>query len=127
MCCTTQTMKLVVMAAMLAVAGARKVCKSGCHLTNKVIQVELCGRNEPVFTTECAGHCYNKDSAYISNADEDKQQVCIGNWTYEVKQIQGCPESATYPVATHCECRACNIKTTHCGLFTGDPAVCPFK
>ncbi|XP_041648300.1 gonadotropin subunit beta-1-like [Cheilinus undulatus] len=120
-------MKLVVMAAVLAVAGARQVCSSGCHLTSMLIQVEGCGRKESVSTTACVGQCFNKDPVYIGHDDWAEQQVCNGNWIYEVKQIPGCPVSVTYPVATHCECKACDAGNTHCGRFTGNaPNYQPF-
>uniref|UniRef100_UPI0037E7D0E4 gonadotropin subunit beta-1-like n=1 Tax=Semicossyphus pulcher TaxID=241346 RepID=UPI0037E7D0E4 len=117
-------MQLVVMAAVMAVAGARQGCSSGCHLTDIAIQVESCGRTELVYTTVCAGQCYNKDPVFIGDDDRPEQKVCSGNWTYEVKQIPGCPVSITYPVATHCECTACNAGNTHCGRFTGDAPSC---
>ncbi|XP_034536763.1 gonadotropin subunit beta-1-like [Notolabrus celidotus] len=117
-------MLLVVMAVVLAVAGARQGCSSGCHLTNIALQVESCGRIESVYTTLCVGQCYNRDPVYVGDDDWPEQKVCNGNWTYEVKQIPGCPVSITYPVATHCECTSCNERDTHCGSWFGDTPSC---
>lgn len=60
LCCTLQRMQLVVMAAVLALAGARQGCSFGCHPTNISILVESCGRTELVYTTICEGQCYHE-------------------------------------------------------------------
>ncbi|XP_074522166.1 gonadotropin subunit beta-1-like [Halichoeres trimaculatus] len=118
---------LVVMAAVLAVGGARQRCNSSCHLTKIAIQVESCGRMESIITTVCAGQCFTTDQNYIGHDDMTAQVVCNGNWTYEVKEIPGCPVSITYPVATNCRCTACNSGDTHCGRYIGDsPSCLPF-
>ncbi|XP_059210377.1 gonadotropin subunit beta-1-like [Centropristis striata] len=117
-------MQLVVMAAMLALAGAGRSCSFGCHLTNARIPVESCGRTEFIHTTICVGQCYNEDPVYIGNDDWPEQRTCNGDWTYEVKHIKGCPVGVTYPVARSCECTACDTGNTYCGRFHGDISSC---
>ncbi|KAM9861246.1 follitropin subunit beta [Aulostomus maculatus] len=117
-------MQLVVMAAVLSLAGASEVCRLDCHLTNISVPVESCGSTEYIFTTICAGQCYHEDPVYISHDDWAKQETCNGDWTYEVKHIQGCPEGVTYPVARSCKCAACNTGNTYCGRFPGYTPSC---
>uniref|UniRef100_A0A4W6ETB8 Glycoprotein hormone subunit beta domain-containing protein n=2 Tax=Lates calcarifer TaxID=8187 RepID=A0A4W6ETB8_LATCA len=124
LCCTQQRMQLVVMAAVLAVAGAGQGCSFGCHLTNISIPVESCGGTEFVYTTICAGQCYHEDPVYIGHDDWAEQRVCNGDWSYEVTHIKGCPVGVTYPVARNCECTVCNAGNTYCGRFPGDISTC---
>nr|Q9PW99.1 RecName: Full=Gonadotropin subunit beta-1; AltName: Full=GTH-I-beta; AltName: Full=Gonadotropin beta-I chain; Flags: Precursor [Trichopodus trichopterus]AAD51934.1 gonadotropin I hormone beta subunit [Trichopodus trichopterus] len=112
-------MQLVVMAAVLAVAGVGQGCRFGCHLTNISFPVDSCGITEFIYTTICAGHCYHEDPVYIGHDDWAEQKICNGDWTYEVKHLQGCPVAVTYPVARNCECTACNAGNTYCGHFHG--------
>lgn len=60
LCCTRQRMQLVVMAAVLVLAGAGQGCSFGCHPMNISIPVESCGSTEFIFTTICAGLCYHE-------------------------------------------------------------------
>lgn len=60
LCCTRQRMQLVVMAAVLALAGAGQGCSFGCQPTSISIPVESCGRTEFVNTSVCAGQCYHE-------------------------------------------------------------------
>ncbi|KAK2853719.1 hypothetical protein Q5P01_006380 [Channa striata] len=124
LCCTRQRMQLVVMAAVLALAGAGQGCSFGCHPTNISIPVDSCGITEYIFTTICAGQCYHEDPIYIGHHDWTEQKICNGDWSYEVKHIHGCPLAVTYPVARNCECTACNAGNTHCGRFPGDIPSC---
>ncbi|XP_069021734.1 gonadotropin subunit beta-1-like [Embiotoca jacksoni] len=114
-------MQLVVMAAVLALAGAGQDCLD-CHLTSYTIEVESCGTTEYVNTTVCVGHCYNEDPVYISHHEWPEQKICNGDWSEEVKFIEGCPEAVKYPVARNCNCIACNTEKMHCGR---DPAHIP--
>ncbi|XP_068580405.1 gonadotropin subunit beta-1-like [Cebidichthys violaceus] len=123
-------MQLVIMAAVLALAGARTgagpSCSSSCHLTNRRISVESCGRTESILTTTCEGQCPQKDSTYISLVHPTEQKTCNGDWSYEVMHIDGCPEGVTYPVARNCKCIACKTdENTYCGSFPGDVSSCP--
>nr|BAU22084.1 follicle-stimulating hormone beta subunit [Epinephelus akaara] len=117
-------MQLVVMAAVLALAGAGPGCHSDCHLTSISIPVESCGHTEYIYTTICEGQCYHKDPVYIGPDDWAEQKVCNGDWTYEVKHFQGCPVGVTYPVARNCKRTACNAGNTYCGRFPGDISSC---
>ncbi|XP_034437100.1 follitropin subunit beta [Hippoglossus hippoglossus] len=118
-------MQLVVMATVLAaVAGAGQGCSFDCRPTNVRIPVESCGSTEYIDTTVCAGQCYNKDPVYISKEGPDKQNSCNGDWSYEVKHINGCPVAVTYPVARHCHCSICNLDDTDCSPFPGDIPGC---
>ncbi|XP_069383195.1 follitropin subunit beta isoform X2 [Paralichthys olivaceus] len=120
-------MKLVVMAAVLAVAGAGQGCSFDCRPTNISIPVESCGSTEYISTTVCAGQCYYEDPVYISETGPAKQRICNGDWSYEAKHINGCPVAVTYPVARHCHCTVCNPGNTDCGRFPGDiPSCLPF-
>lgn len=56
--------------------------------------------------------------------DWAEQTVCNGDWTYEVKHIEGCPVGVSYPVATSCQCAPCNSWNTYCGRFHGDVPGC---
>lgn len=58
--CAHQRMQLVVMTTVLALAGASKLCSSGCSLQVYTIPVESCNKTEYVDTTLCAGQCYNE-------------------------------------------------------------------
>ncbi|XP_029984533.1 follitropin subunit beta [Sphaeramia orbicularis] len=117
-------MQLVVMATMLAVAGAGHDCGIGCHPTNISIPVESCGSVELIYTTICAGQCFHKDPVYIGLHDWPEQKTCNGDWSYEVKHIRGCPIGVTYPVARSCQCSACNTGNTFCGPLAGDVQSC---
>ncbi|XP_071345402.1 gonadotropin subunit beta-1-like [Trachinotus anak] len=117
-------MQLVVMAAVLAVAGAVQSCSLGCHLTNVNISVGSCAGPEIVHTTMCTGQCYQEDPVYISSYDRPEQKTCNGDWYYEVKHIPGCPEGVIYPVARNCECAVCNKDHMFCGRFLGDVPRC---
>ncbi|XP_077419553.1 gonadotropin subunit beta-1-like [Vanacampus margaritifer] len=109
-------MQLVVMATVLALAGASKHCSSGCSLKNVSIPVESCGITEWVYTTICEGYCYNEDPVYMSPGKRAEQKVCNDKWTtYEVKYISGCPEGVSYPVAKDCKCNSCDEDNTDCG------------
>nr|AET99103.1 follicle stimulating hormone beta subunit precursor [Monopterus albus] len=107
-------MQLVVMAVVLALVGAGQGCSFSCHPTNISIPVESCGSTEYVSTTICEGKCYNEDPIFIFHDDWAEQKICNGDWSYEVKHINGCPVPVTYPVATNCECTACNAANTYC-------------
>ncbi|XP_042274126.1 gonadotropin subunit beta-1 isoform X1 [Thunnus maccoyii] len=122
LCCTQQRMQLVVMAAVLALAGAGQGCSYGCHPKNISISVESCGITEFILTTICEGQCYLEDPVYISH---DEQKICNGDWSYEVKHIEGCPVGVTYPVARNCECTTCNTGNTYCGRLPGYVPSCP--
>nr|XP_043886704.1 gonadotropin subunit beta-1-like isoform X2 [Solea senegalensis]ABU95601.1 FSH-beta subunit precursor [Solea senegalensis]ABW81403.1 follicle stimulating hormone beta subunit [Solea senegalensis] len=117
-------MQLVVMAAVLAIAGAGQSCSSRCRPANVSIPVQSCGNTEYIYTTMCAGQCYHEDPNYIHELGMDRQVICNGDWTYEVKRINGCPQAVTYPVATNCHCTSCNPDNTHCGRFPGEIASC---
>ncbi|KAF7662023.1 hypothetical protein LDENG_00249080 [Lucifuga dentata] len=121
-------MQLVVMAAVLALAEAERVCSLNCRPTNISITVESCGSIEPVYTTICAGNCYHEDWDYISDDVVNKQKICNGDWSYEVKYIKGCPVGVTYPVARNCMCTMCDPTSTHCGRFPVNiPSCLSFK
>ena len=67
-----------------------------------------------------------QDPVYISKEAPVKQSSCNGDWSYEVKHINGCPVAVTYPVARHCNCSKCNPDDTDCGPSSETcPAVCP--
>ncbi|XP_068428981.1 gonadotropin subunit beta-1-like [Clinocottus analis] len=120
-------MQLVVMAAVLvlALAGAGHGCSFRCRLTNVRLPMESCGRTEYIHTTICAGQCENQDSVFISKINSPEQNMCIGDWDYEVKHINGCPEGVTYPVATKCDCKSCDPdENTDCARFNGDASSC---
>nr|prf gonadotropin:SUBUNIT=beta:ISOTYPE=I [Morone saxatilis] len=117
-------MQLVVMVAVLALAGAGQGCSFGCHPTNISIQVESCGLTEVIYTTICEGQCYHEDLVYISHYERPEQRICTGDWSYEVKHIKGCPVGVTYPVARNCECTTCNTENTACGRFPEDIPSC---
>ncbi|RVE74215.1 hypothetical protein OJAV_G00019770 [Oryzias javanicus] len=89
--CTRQRMQLVVMAAVLVLAEVGKVCSFSCHPINVSIPVESCGISGCVHTTICEGRCYHEDPIYISYEDQPKERICSGDWSYEVKFIEGCP------------------------------------
>ncbi|XP_061830831.1 gonadotropin subunit beta-1 [Nerophis lumbriciformis] len=108
-------MQLVVMATVLALAGAMQTCSLDCNPRNVSIAVESCGKTKFVLTTICEGQCYNKDSVYEVPVDVSKQNVCNGDWSYEVKHFEGCPVAVTYPVAKNCACTTCNHDDTDCG------------
>ncbi|XP_019742116.1 follitropin subunit beta [Hippocampus comes] len=107
-------MQLVVMTTVLALAGASKLCSSGCSLQVYTIPVESCNKTEYVDTTLCAGQCYHEDPVYFSATRQTEQNVCNGNWTYKVKHIRGCSVGVSYPVATSCKCTSCNEDYTDC-------------
>ncbi|KAF0042878.1 hypothetical protein F2P81_004215 [Scophthalmus maximus] len=92
---TQQRMQLVVMAAVLAMAGTGQGCSLGCKLANITLRVESCGVTEVIETTECSGLCHNQDPNYIGNGDMDEQKICNGDWSYEAKHINGCPVAAS--------------------------------
>nr|BBK03973.1 follicle stimulating hormone beta subunit [Takifugu rubripes] len=120
-------MQLVVMAAALALVRVGHGCSFDCRPTNISIPVESCGLTELIYTTICAGQCYHVDPVYINYHDWAEQTVCNGDWTYEVKHIEGCPVGVSYPVATNCKCAACNSGNTYCSRFNGDvPGCLPF-
>ncbi|AWP01222.1 Follicle-stimulating hormone beta subunit isoform 3 [Scophthalmus maximus] len=98
---TQQRMQLVVMAAVLAMAGTGQGCSLGCKLANITLRVESCGVTE--------------DPNYIGNGDMDEQKICNGDWSYEAKHINGCPVAARYPVASNCRCTTCDEDSTYCG------------
>ncbi|XP_035991561.1 gonadotropin subunit beta-1 isoform X1 [Fundulus heteroclitus] len=104
-------MQLVLMAAVLALA---EVGCFGCRLKNVSIPMERCGQRVCIHTTICEGLCFSEDAVFESPDEAPEHRVCNGDWSYEVKHIQGCPESITYPVATNCYCSACNTKDTYC-------------
>ncbi|AWP01221.1 Follicle-stimulating hormone beta subunit isoform 2 [Scophthalmus maximus] len=108
-------MQLVVMAAVLAMAGTGQGCSLGCKLANITLRVESCGVTEVIETTECSGLCHNQDPNYIGNGDMDEQKICNGDWSYEAKHINGCPVAARYPVASNCRCTTCDEDSTYCG------------
>ncbi|KAG7242639.1 hypothetical protein INR49_020012 [Caranx melampygus] len=118
-------MQLVVMAAVLAVAGAGRRCSSNCNLTNAMIEVESCIGIVEVQTTICQGQCYQEDLVYISNYDWPEQETCNGEWSYEVKHIPECPVGITYPVARSCTCAVCNKDHMFCGRYLEDMPRCP--
>lgn len=75
----------------------------------------------------CVSWCGWQDPVYIDYHDWAEQTVCNGDWTYEVKHIEGCPVGVSYPVATNCKCAACNSGNTYCSRFNGDvPGCLPF-
>ncbi|XP_056268874.1 gonadotropin subunit beta-1-like [Pseudoliparis swirei] len=118
-------MQLVVMAAVLALAGAGPGCSFSCRPTDVNITVESCGRTGSILTTICAGQCNNEDLVYISDTQTYEQEMCIGVWANEVKHIDGCPEGVTYPVAKNCNCEVCDPnKNTDCTRFTGKASSC---
>ncbi|KAM8763405.1 follitropin subunit beta [Acanthopagrus schlegelii] len=120
-------MQLVVMAAVVLLTGTGQSCRFGCHPTNISMPVESCGGTEFIDTTICAGQCYHEDPVYLSHHDWAEQRTCNGDWSYEVKHIDGCPLAVTYPVARNCECTVCNTGNTDCGLFLGNiPKCLPF-
>lgn len=53
-------MQLVVMAAVLALAGAEQDCSSGCRPKNISLPVDTCGTTEFIDTTICEGQCFQK-------------------------------------------------------------------
>ncbi|XP_073320838.1 gonadotropin subunit beta-1-like [Pagrus major] len=118
-------MQLVVMAAVLVLAGAGQGCRFGCLPISVSMPVESCGSNEFIHTTICAGQCYNEDPVYISHHDWAEQRTCNGDWSYEVKHIDGCPVAITYPVARSCECTVCDTGNMDCGRFPGNIPKCP--
>ncbi|XP_075874832.1 gonadotropin subunit beta-1-like [Nelusetta ayraudi] len=117
-------MQLVVMAAVLALAGAGQGCIFGCRPTNISMFVESCGSTEQVFTTICEGQCYQKDPVYRGYGDLPEQRVCNGDWTIEVTHIKGCPVAVSYPVAKSCTCTTCNSQNSYCGRFHGEVPSC---
>uniref|UniRef100_A0AAX7UQ84 Glycoprotein hormone subunit beta domain-containing protein n=1 Tax=Astatotilapia calliptera TaxID=8154 RepID=A0AAX7UQ84_ASTCA len=76
-------MQLVVMAAVLALAGAEQDCSSGCRPKNISLPVDTCGTTEFVDTTICEGQCFQKDPNYVHTDDGPKQKTCNGEWSYE--------------------------------------------
>ncbi|XP_074478515.1 gonadotropin subunit beta-1-like [Sebastes fasciatus] len=122
--CTRQRMQLVVMAAVLALAGAGQDCRLLCHLTNIRIPVEGCNQTQFIDTTICEGQCHYEDPVYSRPHHLANQKICNGEWSYEVKRIEGCPVF-TYPVARTCDCVQCNADgNTNCERFPGDIATC---
>ncbi|KAM8894441.1 gonadotropin subunit beta-1-like isoform 2-T2 [Spinachia spinachia] len=121
-------LRLVVMAAMLALAAAAaegEGCLSGCRMTSSSMDVEACGRKESILTTICSGLCNSTDDVYISWRPPPEQETCNGVWSYEVTHIDGCPEAVTYPVARACDCQVCNPEAnTHCGFYSGNKPSC---
>ncbi|XP_006793877.1 follitropin subunit beta [Neolamprologus brichardi] len=111
-------MQLVVMAAVLALAGAEQDCSSGCRPKNISLPVDTCGTTEFVDTTICEGQCFQKDPNFVHTDDGPKQKTCNGEWSYEVKYTEQCPRGFIYPVARKCECTACNANTD-CGTLSG--------
>uniref|UniRef100_A0A3B3H6G3 Follicle stimulating hormone subunit beta n=3 Tax=Oryzias latipes TaxID=8090 RepID=A0A3B3H6G3_ORYLA len=122
--CTRQRMQLVVMAAALVLAEVGQVSSFSCHPKNVSIPVESCGISGCVHTTICEGRCYHEDPNYISYEDHPKEKICSGDWSYEVKFIEGCPVGFKYPVAKSCECTTCNTRTTYCGRLSADMPSC---
>ncbi|CAK6974923.1 gonadotropin subunit beta-1-like [Scomber scombrus] len=114
-------MQLVVMVAVLAMAGVGQGCSFECHPKNVSIPVESCGSTEFIITTICEGQCYHRDPVY----GQEEQQICSGDWFYDVKHFDGCPVGVTYPVARHCACTACNTGNTYCGRLPGYIPSCP--
>ncbi|XP_056144296.1 gonadotropin subunit beta-1-like [Lampris incognitus] len=103
-------MQLVVMAAMLALVGARQGSGFGCRPTNISIVVERCGKNKTITTTICAGQCFQKDPVYTGQDDRPRQNICNGEWSYEVTQIEDYPVGVTYPVARNRMCTICETE-----------------
>ncbi|XP_034039527.1 gonadotropin subunit beta-1-like [Thalassophryne amazonica] len=124
MCCGWHRMQLVVMAAVLALAGVGRSCHFGCHPINISIEVESCGMYELIYTTICAGQCANEDPVYIGHDDWPRQTICNGDWSYEVTHIKGCLVAVSYPVARNCRCTGCDTGNTYCGHFYGDMHNC---
>uniref|UniRef100_A0A8C2WCD5 Glycoprotein hormone subunit beta domain-containing protein n=1 Tax=Cyclopterus lumpus TaxID=8103 RepID=A0A8C2WCD5_CYCLU len=108
-------MQLVVMAAVLALAGAGagQGCCFECGLTYVNLTVESCGRTGSILTTICLNHvCFENPPLDVQTYE---QETCLGVWVYEVKHIDGCPEGVTYPVAKNCTCGVCDPnKNTDC-------------
>ncbi|XP_056134861.1 gonadotropin subunit beta-1-like [Lampris incognitus] len=120
-------MQLVVVAAMLALVGARQGCSFGCHPTDISIVVESCGKNKTITTTACAGQCFQEDPVYLRQDDWPRQAICNGEWSYEVTQIEDCPVGVTYPVARNCMCTTCETTNTYCEHFhSDDPSCLPY-
>lgn len=78
--CTRRRMQLVVMAAVLALAGAGQGCSFGCHPTNISILVESCGRSELVSTTICEGQCYHTVTDESDCKHTASTLVCFKAW-----------------------------------------------
>lgn len=70
-------MQLVVMAAVLAVAGAWQGCDFDCHQTNISIPVESCGNTEFIETTICAGQCYHEVTADSDSEHTASNLFCL--------------------------------------------------
>nr|AGS55583.1 follicle-stimulating hormone beta subunit [Anoplopoma fimbria] len=118
-------MQLVVMAAVLGMVAAGQDCCFSCRLTNCRIPVESCGRTVFIDTTICEGQCFNRDPVYTSPQHRHEYDTCNGDWSYEVKHIDGCPDGVTYPVARNCKCNVCNPnESTDCEGFPGDVSSC---
>ncbi|XP_017269697.1 follitropin subunit beta [Kryptolebias marmoratus] len=113
-------MQLVVMAALLVLAEVGHGCSFICHLKNVSIPVESCGTIKFIHTTICEGRCYQEDPIYDNHVDPPEQHICNGDWSYEVKHIDGCPVGVTYPVARSCHCTTCNTESTDCGRLHAD-------
>ncbi|XP_029318099.1 gonadotropin subunit beta-1-like [Cottoperca gobio] len=117
-------MQLVVMAALLSLAGAGPGCSSRCHLTTIPIPVESCRGTEYILTNICAGQCETEAENLIDSDELPLQKSCNGDWSYEVAHIKGCQVGVRYPVARNCTCRKCNGNNTDCGPFRGNIANC---
>ncbi|KAK5874323.1 hypothetical protein PBY51_019278 [Eleginops maclovinus] len=121
-------MQLIVMAAVLAMAGAgvgaRQACTSRCHPTRVPITVEGCGIEKEIYTTICVGQCHFE---YPFSPEYDvmpKERICNGDWSYEATHIEGCQAAVTYPVASNCRCKMCNGEYTSCKSYYDDLTSC---
>ncbi|KAK1890703.1 Gonadotropin subunit beta-1 [Dissostichus eleginoides] len=118
-------MQLVVMAAVLALAGAVQPCRSICHPTTVPITVRGCGIEKEIYTTICVGQCPHKDSFWPERYMVPvEQKTCNGDWSYEVTHIDGCAEPVSYPVASNCNCKTCNGENISCKPYHGDLNSC---
>ncbi|XP_010781038.1 gonadotropin subunit beta-1-like [Notothenia coriiceps] len=121
-------MQLVVMAAVLALAGAGQPCRSRCYPTTVPITVRGCGIKKEINTTICVGQCPNEDSflpeRYVGPVYRRKQETCNGDWSYEVTHIDGCAEPVSYPVASKCYCKGCVEDYTSCKRYNEDLNSC---
>ncbi|XP_054907527.1 gonadotropin subunit beta-1-like [Poeciliopsis prolifica] len=115
-------MKLAVLVVVLVLG---KGCFS-CNLKNVSILMKRCDQEVCIHTTICEGLCYFQDPVFEDPEVAPVQTICKGDWSYEVQDIdiEGCPGSITYPVATNCDCSRCNTEDTDCGRFYGDIPNC---
>ncbi|KAL3065833.1 hypothetical protein OYC64_015884 [Pagothenia borchgrevinki] len=119
-------MQLVVMAAVLALAGARQPCRCSCNQTSVPITVWGCGIKKEIDTTICVGQCPYKDSFWPEEryGETVVQKTCNGDWSYKVTHIDGCAEPVSYPVASNCNCKMCDGENTSCKRYYGDLNSC---